>query len=125
MPARLWAELRAAMPGWRERRAFARQQWRTFLRAPLSPSQMAARALLIDGMETAADCVAISAPTLVITGERHLDHVVPADGSSGFAPLIANAQAVTLERTGHLGCITRPEAFAHLVTTFLQSPGAT
>lgn len=119
MPARLWAEIAAAIPEAPRRRAFARQQFRTFVRAPLSPSGMGARALLIDGMDIRADCAAVSAPTLVVAGEPALDHVVPADGSCEYARLIPGARAVTLERTGHLGSITRPEVFAAAVSAFL------
>lgn len=119
MPARLWAEIAAAIPEASRQRAFVRQQFETFLRAPLSPSGMGARALLIDGLDVRGDCAAVSAPTLVVAGEPALDHVVPADGSCEFAQLIPDARAVTLEHTGHLGSITRPAAFAGLVTSFL------
>src|SRR5688572_28913608 len=68
MPGRLWAELAATIPDPRARRAFARWQLRTILRTPLSPSQMAARALLIDGTDAAADCTNVSAPTLIVSG---------------------------------------------------------
>lgn len=121
MPARLWPEIAAAIPDWHQRRAFVRSQFATFARAPLSPSGMGARALLIDGMDIHDDCAAISAPTLVVTGEHALDHVVPADGSCGYAHLIAGARAITMPGTGHLGCVTRPDAFAALVSEFLAA----
>ena len=125
MPGRLRAELAIALPDRSERRAFARRQLRTALRAPVSPSRMAARARLIDGMDSAADCARISAPTLVMTGEASLDHVVPAGGTCEYVRLIAGSRAVTLARTGHLGCITRPHAFAELIGGFLENVGVT
>ncbi len=125
IPGRLEAELAAAFPDRRERGAFARRQLQTILRAPVSPSRMAARARLVDGMDAAADCARISAPTLVMTGEAALDHVVPADGTCEYARLIAGARAVILERTGHLGCLTRPDAFADAVGIFLEHAGVT
>jgi pimeloyl-ACP methyl ester carboxylesterase len=119
MPGRVWAELAAAIPDARARRAFVRWQLRTFLRAPLSPSRMAARALLIDGIDTAVDCASVAAPTLIVSGEPRLDYVVPSDGTIEYAGMIAGARAVTLTGTGHLGSITKPEAFAGLVNAFL------
>jgi|SRR5687767_4800557 len=119
MPARVWSELAAAVPDSRARRAFAKWQLRTFVRAPLSPSQMAARALLIDGMDTAVACDNVTAPTLIVSGEPRLDYVVPSDGTIEYARMIAGARSVTLKGTGHLGSITKPEAFATLVGDFL------
>src|SRR5207244_1367518 len=81
----------------------------------------AARARLLSALDLGADCARISAPTLVVTGERALDHVVPADGSSQYARLITDARAVMLERTGHLGTITRPDAFAEIVHEFVRA----
>jgi hypothetical protein len=43
---------------------------------------------------------------------------VPADGSAGYISLIRGARGVVLERTGHLGWITRPAAFAAIVRDF-------
>jgi len=82
---------------------------------------MAARARLITSMDVGPDCERITAPTLIITGERGLDHVVPVDGSTAYATRISNARAVVLERTGHLGSITRPEAFADAIHTFVTT----
>ena len=73
---------------------------------------MAARAQLIVNTDIVADCSRVTAPTLVVTGERALDRVVPVDGTLAYVPLIAGARHQTLARTGHLGSITTPEAFA-------------
>ncbi len=87
----------------------------------VSLSRMAARARLIDQHRSSRpDCARITAPTLIVTGERGLDHVVPVEGSSEYARRIPNARAVVLERTGHLGSITRPEAFADVVRDFVD-----
>jgi pimeloyl-ACP methyl ester carboxylesterase len=119
MPARVWSELAAAIPDAGARRAFARWQLKTILRAPLSPSQMAARAQLIDGIDISADCAHVSAPTLIITGEPRFDYVVPSNGTIEYARLIDGARSVTLAGTGHLGSITKPGAFAKAVREFL------
>ena len=49
---------------------FAGLQAGTFLRAPLSLARMACRARMIATVDAVADCARISAPTLVVTGER-------------------------------------------------------
>jgi pimeloyl-ACP methyl ester carboxylesterase len=120
-PARVRAELTAAFPGWSDRLRFSLEQLATFARAPLSPTRMARRALLIDGVDVAADCGRVSVPTLVITGEAGLDHVVPATGTSGYARLIPGSRQTMLPRTGHFGCVTRPDLFAGIVSDFLQA----
>jgi pimeloyl-ACP methyl ester carboxylesterase len=86
----------------------------------ISPSRMGARALLIDGLDVEADCAAITAPTLVISGEPALDFVVPVAGTCEYAALVAGSRGVTLAHTHHPGCITRPAAFAALVEEFLR-----
>jgi 3-oxoadipate enol-lactonase len=119
-PFRLRPEVLAAIPDRRARRRFALDGVRTMLSAPVSLRRMAARARIIAASDLEADCARISAPTLVITGEAGLDHVVPVEGSSEYTRRIANARAFVLERTGHLGSITRPEAFCEVIRTFVE-----
>jgi pimeloyl-ACP methyl ester carboxylesterase len=121
-PLRLRSEICTAIPDRRARRQFTLRALRTLLSAPVSLSRMAARARLISSVDLGPDCERITAPTLVVTGERHLDHVVPVEGSSEYVRLIPNARASVLERTGHLGSITRPEAFTELVRAFVEGP---
>jgi pimeloyl-ACP methyl ester carboxylesterase len=94
---------------------------RTLFSSPVSLSRMAARARLITSMDVGPDCHRITAPTLIVTGEPGLDHVVPVEGSSEYVRRIANARGVVLERTGHLGSITRPEAFTDVVREFITA----
>ena len=119
VPRRFRPEFAAAMPDAHVRRRFALRQLRTFVRAPLSLRRMAHRARLIRALDLTAMCRRISAPTLVVTGEPALDFVVPVQGSSDYARLIAGARRAVLERTGHHGTITRPDAFAALVHGFV------
>jgi pimeloyl-ACP methyl ester carboxylesterase len=119
-PWRLRPEIRTAIPDPRARRLFSLAAVRTLVSAPVSLSRMAARARLISTVDVGPDCERIAAPTLVVTGERDLDHVVPVEGSSEYLRLIPHARAVVLERTGHLGSITRPDAFASLVREFIE-----
>jgi 3-oxoadipate enol-lactonase len=118
-PLRMRPEIFAAIPDARARRRFALLGLRTLFSSPVSLSRMAARARLATSMD-ALDCERITAPTLIITGESGLDHVVPVEGSSEYARRIRNARAVVLERTGHLGTITRPEAFTEVVREFIH-----
>jgi pimeloyl-ACP methyl ester carboxylesterase len=117
-PFRLRPEIVVAIPDPRARLRFALHGLRTLVSAPVSLRGMASRAQLIIGADLAADCECITAPTLVVTGEARLDHVVPVEGSSEYTRRIPNARAVVLERTGHLGSITRPDAFTEIVRAF-------
>jgi pimeloyl-ACP methyl ester carboxylesterase len=119
-PGRLWAEISAALPARRDRwRAAAGYLW-SVAASPASPARMLARVRCLVGHDFAADAARIAAPTLVITGEAGLDRVVPVDGTREWAAAIRGARAVTLERTGHIGLITRPSAFADLVWNFTR-----
>ena len=119
-PWRLRSEIRAAIPDTKERRRFSLRSLRTALGAPVSVSRMAERARMITTEDVTPDCARITAPTLIVTGESHLDHVVPVEGSSEYLRLIPDSRAAVLVRTGHLGTITRPDAFAAIVRGFIE-----
>ena len=119
-PWRLRPEIRVAIPDARERRHFAMNVLRTLFGAPVSLSRMASRARLIAKADLESDCARITAPTLVVTGEPHLDHVVPVDGSSEYLRLIPNARSAVVPETGHLGSVTRPREFAAIVRAFVE-----
>lgn len=127
MPSRVGREIAAAIPDRAARQRFRWHQVRTFLKAPLSLSLMAARARLIGGSresdERRREAAMVRTPTLVLSGESHLDYVVPTEGTSEYATLIQGARGVCLERSGHLGCITRPELFAEAVADFVRGSG--
>lgn len=120
-PWRLRAEIAAAMPDGRSRRAFKRATLRTACAAPLSLTEMAKRARLMTTVDVRDDCERITAPTLVVTGEPTLDHVVPAEGSSAYVGLIRGSRGHVLERTGHIGTVTRADAFSDVVNDFVRS----
>jgi pimeloyl-ACP methyl ester carboxylesterase len=120
-PSRLRAEVKAALPDEAERHRFMRKQLQTFRHAPLSVSRMAARALLIESYDRAADCGRVACPTLIVHGEPSLDFVVDANETADYARLIAGARVVMLERTGHLGSITQPRRFGDIVSSFLDT----
>jgi hypothetical protein len=117
-PGRLWTEISAALPARRERwLAAAGYLWSVAAR-PAAPSRMLARVRCLVGHDFAADAARVAAPTLVITGEPHLDRVVPVEGTREYLSIIRGARGAMLERTGHIGLITRPVAFADLIRIF-------
>jgi pimeloyl-ACP methyl ester carboxylesterase len=119
-PWRLRGEVRSALPHIGRRWRFVRRQLGILLRAPLSPTRMAERAALISSAHLLDDCAKIVTPTLVVTGEPGLDRVVRVEATLAYMQLINGARHATLDRTGHLGSITRPEAFAALVREFVE-----
>lgn len=120
-PFRARRELRDAVPDPRQRRSLYWTMVRTGLQAPLSPTRMAGRARLIAGYDIAGACARVKAPTLILTGEPGLDFVVRTDTSEQYTRLIAGARHVVLERTGHQGSLTRPDAFADIVRRFAEN----
>jgi 3-oxoadipate enol-lactonase len=119
---RLVPEVRAARHGWHRQAAFAVQYGLWALRWPVSPGRMAAWAAAWQSADFTAAVAAIRTPTLVITGEPSLDRVVPVDSSREYLQLVPGARHVTLAGTGHIGLVTRPAAFAGIVSDFLGEP---
>ena len=93
------------------------------VRFPASSVRMAARVRSLGGHDFVADAAAVRAPALVITGEASLDRVVPVEGTREYLAAIPGATGRTLERTGHIGLITRPDAFAGIVGDFARPAG--
>lgn len=118
MPWRMREELRASFPDVTARRQFGRAQVRTFLQAPVSLSRMAARARLIANADASRECQAVTCPTLVVTGEPSLDHVIATRGASPYGSLIRKARTIVMPETGHLGLVTKPSVFAAHVKAF-------
>ena len=105
-PFLLWRELR-----W--------PQIKAMLTTPFSFSQMARRARLIESTDIEADCRRVTAPTLVVTGEARLDHVVPVESTMKYLRVIPGARHVPIAGTGHLGSVTRARTFAEVVAAFV------
>lgn len=118
-PFRLHPEVATALPRLADRWRFMLSQLHALVTAPVSLRRMAERAELLDRPDVGADASRVSAPTLIVTGERALDWVVPVDGSRGYAATIRGARLAVLDRTGHLGTVTHPDQFAALVTEFV------
>jgi pimeloyl-ACP methyl ester carboxylesterase len=72
-------------------------------------------------IDLTTECARIAAPTLLLTGEPHLDRVVPVRESMDYLGLVGDIRHVVLTGTGHIGCLSKPRAFAALVDQFLES----
>jgi pimeloyl-ACP methyl ester carboxylesterase len=88
---------------------------------PVSFSKMAKRAALIESTDMAADCARVNCPTLIVTGERRFDHIVPVDNTLGYLKAIAGASHIEIAGSGHLGSITHAQEFSRAVQTFHES----
>lgn len=119
-PLRLWPEIHAACGTAAASLGF---MVRYGLRAavhPMAPGLMAARIRAQQELDLSSDLGRIRAPTLVVSGEERLDRVVPVESTRQYAERIPGAKYVMIERTGHLGLMTRPEVFARIVTQFVN-----
>lgn len=72
--------------------------------------------------EAPGDLSRITAPTVVVSGER--DRIVPARVGEGLTAKIRGARHVMLGATGHLPAEECPEAFVEEVLAFLHEPGS-
>ena len=99
----------ASEPGWR------------VARAPAAPRRMGRRAQLAERQNFEADCERVKVPTLVVTGEKDLDLVVPCEESMCYLDLIHGSSFQLFERTGHLGTVLAPDRFAAIVSRFCRA----
>lgn len=118
-PGRLWPEIHAAFDTTAARLGFSAVHMMRVVAAPAIPSLMAGRIVEQQSMDFAPDCAQVRAPTLVTTGEPQLDAVVPVEATRRYLSLIPGARYAMIERTGHLGLLTRPERFAAIVSGFV------
>jgi pimeloyl-ACP methyl ester carboxylesterase len=116
---RLHPEVMAALPDTKQRRRVTRRQLATMARAPIVPGLMARRIRLALQEDFVADCRAIVAPTLLLTGEQALDRVVPVASTMQYLELIGGAERAELPNTGHIGLVTKPEEWADIVCDFV------
>jgi len=117
--ARMQPEVAAAFPAMGARLRFMASQGALVAMAPASPSRMARRVAWAIGHRF-ADPRTITARALVLTGEATLDHVVPVQVTEQYMKELQSAQRVVLERTGHIGLVTRPDSFAEILGRFVD-----
>ena len=118
-PTRMRPEMRASFPDLFARLKFMVTFGCNVMWALASPAKMARR---IDwaSRHHFADPRRIEAPALIITGEPELDRVVPVDVTRRYLDDLHTARHVVLERTGHNGLVTRPDAFADVLGRFVD-----
>jgi pimeloyl-ACP methyl ester carboxylesterase len=117
-------ELRAALPAWGDRIRFTAGQGARVVLAPVSPQRMVQRIELLSTIDFHQDAARVKAPTLIVTGDEELDLTVPVRHTREYLDLLPAAEYATLERTGHLGTVTRPDAFARIVHGFVERSAA-
>jgi pimeloyl-ACP methyl ester carboxylesterase len=117
---RMYGEILAASGGfWRSLPMAARHGARV-LGHMFSPGLMARRVHLLASVKLRDEIAPLDIPTLVITGEAALDRVVAVASTREYLRMWPHARGAVIERTGHLGLITRPDVFAHLVAAFAE-----
>jgi len=87
---------------------------------PFSPTRVARRVMLWTRAGLDTDAVRIEAPTLVVTGEPELDRVVAVSMTREYLTRCPRSESAIIERTGHLGSVTRPDRFAEIVGAFVE-----
>jgi 3-oxoadipate enol-lactonase len=122
-PIHMQRELAAAVPRRRDRLRLAAWSCLRVLRHRPAPSRMARRAHMALQMAQ-LDLSELRVPALVVTGEAELDQVVSVASTRQYARLIPETRVATLERTGHLGMVTRPREFAALIAPFVKENAA-
>lgn len=122
---RMYSEVSAASGGGWRTVATAALRLATVLMHPFSPTRMARRVTLWTEAGLDTDALRVEAPTLVVTGEPELDRVVPVSLTREYLTRCPRSESAIIERTGHLGSVTRPDRFASIVGAFVERCAAT
>jgi 3-oxoadipate enol-lactonase len=118
---RLFGEMIVAREGLRPALTFAARHVVTVAIYRFSPPLMARRVRLLEGIRLEPALTQLRVPALIVTGQAELDRVVPVALTRDYLRLWPHARAVTIERSGHLGCITRADVFAEVVAKFANA----
>jgi pimeloyl-ACP methyl ester carboxylesterase len=121
---RLYREIRSASQGVASGARAALRHGLNVVTHMLSPSRMARRARLLPATGIGRTLAAVHVPTLVVTGSDGLDRVVPVRLTLEYLGIWPHARHEVIPRTGHLGLITRPDAFAAVVAPFVERASA-
>ena len=117
-PLRAYPELKAALPGSRDRWQFMFDNGLRIAGAPASSARMVRRLRWLESAHFSLDR-AIDVPALIVTGEPDLERVVPPADTLTYRAWLPGARAVTLAATGHIGCVTKAREFANEVAGLL------
>lgn len=118
-PGRMSSELSAALPTIGARLRFTVAHGARVVMAPTTPARMARRITWAKAHRF-ANPHRVKCPVLVVTGEPGLDRVVPVDVTRRYLDEFDEAEHVVLEGTGHIGLVTRPDAFAGVLERFMN-----
>jgi len=118
---RLFGEMVAAKEGLIAATSFALRHVGAVARYRFSPVLMARRVRLLQGNRLEKELTELRAPALILTGQAELDRVVPVAATKEYLRLWPHAISATIDRSGHLGPITRPQQFADLVARFADT----
>jgi pimeloyl-ACP methyl ester carboxylesterase len=116
---RLYREIAAAHDGLAAGVAAGIRHGWTALTHLFSPDRMARRVRLLADLHLEEECRRVTAPVLILTGDAALDRVVPVRLTHEYAAIWPAARVARIDRTGHLGLITRPDEFARIVGSFV------
>jgi pimeloyl-ACP methyl ester carboxylesterase len=117
---RMYPEIAAASHSfWRGVTTALHHAWRV-LTHMFSPRLMARRVHLLASVDLQEQLSTVTLPTLVVTGEPKLDLIVPVHATLEYKRMWPRARVEVLANTGHLGLVTRPDAFASLVVPFAE-----
>ena len=119
-PLRMRRELAAALPNVADRLATSVRSGWNVMTHMCSPTLMARRVHMLTGLNLTDEAAGIHVPTLLVTGEAALDCVVPTRVTHEYRQLWPHARVATIERTGHIGFITRPRAMADAIVPFVE-----
>jgi pimeloyl-ACP methyl ester carboxylesterase len=122
---RLYREIAAAADGRLAALRTASRHTYNVLTHMLSPSRMTRRVRLLGQIDFERELRGLMVPTLLVTGHPGLERVIPVNASREYLALWPHIQVATLDRTGHLGIITRPDTFAAIVAPFVTKTGQT
>ena len=117
---RMYKEIATAVPGVLPGMGAALKHALNVLTHMMSPGRMARRVHLLESVQLDRNLAHLHVPTMVVTGEPQLDNVVPVRLTEEYVRLWPHAERVTMARTGHIGLITRPDAFVSAVAPFVE-----
>jgi pimeloyl-ACP methyl ester carboxylesterase len=115
---RMYREIAAASSSRWQSLVMSAHHCRTALTHMFSPSRMARRAKMLPGRALGRELATVRGPVQIVTGDVHLDRVVPVGLTLEYAQHCPHARVERIDRTGHVGLITRAAAFAEIVGQF-------
>jgi len=118
---RLAPEIVSSQPDWNQRLGLALDHGLRVLRFPPSAHQMASWVRAWMATDFGQDCPRVRARVLLVTGEDHLDRVVPVRSTLEYLSLLPGATHVRIAHTGHIGMLSKPDVFADRLESFLRA----